>query len=301
MNDYNYGFMFNEIIIEDGVFTKKFKNSYGKEKINNEIEFYLFLSNNQISFPIPRLIAYDDGILKIEYITNSTTLTNIINKQNMDKYIIKIINLLDNIHNVKKPVNNTVIIQDIITEVETKLVDRYNNFDWINNSNFNAIHSVNNIPINNINYYINLIKNKLTVSFKERNYYNLIHGDTHLGNIILDYDSRVLFIDPRGYFGNSKLFGLYEYDYAKLMFGLSGYSVFDEMNINELNIKNNNLEIEFIKQYEHVFENSLFNEETTLLCLSIWLGNNSCFVDVNKKITSLMIALYYCEKFISKF
>ena len=108
------------------------------------------------------------------------------------------------------------------------------------------------------------------------------------------------FIDPRGYFGNSKLFGLYEYDYAKLLFGLSGYSIFDNIIINELNIINDNVEIDFIKDYEYIFETGKFDKITILLCLSIWLGNNSCFSNINKKITSLMIAYYYCEKYLDK-
>jgi predicted unusual protein kinase regulating ubiquinone biosynthesis (AarF/ABC1/UbiB family) len=131
----------------------------------------------------------------------------------------------------------------------------------------------------------------------ERNYYNLIHGDTHLGNILIDENQQIYFIDPRGYFGETKLFGLYEYDYAKLMFGISGYSIFDTMEIAELDIKDGNINIEFIKKYEYVFTN-MFDEITTLFCLSIWLGNNSCFTSINKKITSLMIAYYYCEKYL---
>ena len=85
------------------------------------------------------------------------------------------------------------------------------------------------------------------------------------------------------------------------MFGLSGYSFFDNLQINELVIKDNNIEIEFIKKYEFIFETELFDNIIKLLCLSIWLGNNSCFIDINKKITSLMIAYYYCEKYIDKF
>ena len=127
--------------------------------------------------------------------------------------------------------------------------------------------------------------------------YNLIHGDTHLGNILLDENDQLYFIDPRGYFGSSKLFGLYEYDYAKLLFGISGYSVFDNMKIDDLCIKDNNITIDFIKNHEHVFKEGLFDEVTTLLCLSIWLANNNCFSNVNKKITSIMIAFYYCEKY----
>ena len=36
-------------------------------------------------------------------------------------------------------------------------------------------------------------------------------------------DNEIIFIDPRGYFGNTKLYGLKQYDFAKLLFGLSGY------------------------------------------------------------------------------
>jgi hypothetical protein len=46
------------------------------------------------------------------------------------------------------------------------------------------------------------------------------------------------------------------------------------------------------------FETGKFDKITILLCLSIWLGNNSCFSNIHKKITSLMIAYYYCEKYL---
>ena len=144
-----------------------------------------------------------------------------------------------------------------------------------------------------------MIHRKLSVYLDGRDYYNLIHGDIHLGNVLLD-DEQIYFIDPRGYFGQSKLFGPYEYDYAKLLFGLSGYSVFDNIIVNELNIINGNFEIDFIKEYEYIFESGEFDNPTILFCLSIWLSNNSCFSNINKKITSLMIAYYYCEKYLYK-
>ena len=88
-------------------------------------------------------------------------------------------------------------------------------------------------------------------------------------------------------------------DFAKLLFGLSGYSVFDNMNIEKLNINDDNLNIEFIKNYEYVFQNNSFDEITKLFSLSIWLGNNSCFLNVKKKFLSLMISFYYCEKYLN--
>lgn len=297
MNQDNYGFAFNNITVNNDVVNKQSKNSYGNVKINNEIEFYLYVIKNKVKFPMPRLINYADGFLSIEYIRDSSTLTKKVNSTNVYEYINKIETFLKCMHLIQRPVSFDTIRVDLDIELSKKIMDRFNEYDWTSNAQFNSITSVNGIKIKNILYYSDLIKSTLFSHLKPRDYYNLIHGDVHLGNILLDKNDDIYFIDPRGYFGESKLFGLYEYDYAKLLFGLSGYSIFDEMNITELKIIDNNLEIEFIKQHEYIFENKLFDKVATLLCLSIWLGNNSCFSNINKKITSLMIAYYYCEKY----
>jgi hypothetical protein len=299
MNENNYGFVFNDITIKGNVLNKKAKNSLGKIKINNEIFFYMYIFNNNIDFPMPKLLNHEDGNLSIQYIKDSSTMTNIINSSNVNEYIDKIKNLLNNIHSIQKPVTLEIIKKDLFIELNKKIIDRFNEYDWHSNSSYNSINSVNNVEIKSIFYYCEKIQNKLLDYLKNRSQYNLIHGDVHLGNILIDNNEEIYFIDPRGYFGDSKLFGLYEYDYAKLLFGLSGYSVFDNMDICELNIINSNIDIEFIKKYEFIFDkNDVFDSVTILLSLSIWLGNNSCFSNINKKITSLMIALYFCEKYI---
>lgn len=297
MNNNNYGFCFNNIIIKDNVFHKISKNKYGKMKINNEIYFYVFINKNNIDFSIPKLINHTDGHISIEYISQASILTNKINKHNITYYIDKIKKHINIIHKIKQNISYKTITRDIHVEFNKKIIKRYNEFDWNSCPQYCSIHFVNNVKIKNINEYIQIIQNKIGIYLQGRDYYNLIHGDIHLGNILEDND-KLYFIDPRGYFGETKLFGLYEYDYAKLMFGLSGYSVFDNMNIDKLDIEDNNITIDFIKDYEYVFQNELFNKTTTIICLSIWLANNSCFLDINKKITSLMIAFYYCEKYL---
>ena len=297
MNINNYGFTFNNITIQDNIFRKDYKNLIGKQKINNEINFYLYIINNHIDFPIPKLLEYQDGCLSIEYINNSCTLTNKIDTVNSYEYITKIKQKLAIIHTIKKQVSFDVIQKDLYIEVHKKVLDRFTEFDWESNFLYNSIKSVNGLKIKDINYYSNIIRIELTECLKDRKHYNIIHGDTHLGNILLDINDNLIFIDPRGYFGETLLFGLYEYDYAKLLFGLSGYSAFDNMIINKLEINNNNIEIDFIKNYEYIFDTNNFDKITILFCLSIWLGNNSCFSNINKKITSLMIAYYYCEKY----
>lgn len=299
MNEQNYGFRFNDITINDEYVFKSPKNAFGKIKINNEIEFFLYIISNNINFPIPKLLYHNNGEMKIQYIKNSETLTNVISNLNINYYVEKIKEHLNGLHVIKIPINRNTLLNDVIIETYKKPIDRFNEFNWRENELYNSIHSVNNIKIRNIYDYCDIIKTKTIEYLKEREHYSLIHGDTHLGNILRNNRDELFFIDPRGYFGESKLFGLCEYDYAKLMFGLSGYSKFDNMIINDLSIVNNNITIDFIKEYEPVFENKSFDKTTILLCLSIWLANNSCFLDINKKITSLMIAYYYCEKYIS--
>jgi hypothetical protein len=296
MNENNYGFIFNDITINDGVFNKNAKNSLGKMKINNEIEFYLYIMNNNILFSLPKLLSYNDGNLSIEYISNSSTLTTKIDKTNFVYYVDRIKKNISNIHAYQQPVEFSIIERDLNIELKKKAIDRFNEFDWDSNLLYKSIHSVNNVKIKDLNYYCNIIHDKLISYLSNRNHYNLIHGDIHLGNIMIDEKDNIYFIDPRGYFGESKLFGICEYDYAKLMFGLSGYSAFDNSRIDVLNIVDGNIDIDFIKEYEYIFESKTFDKIMVLFCLSIWLANNSCFSNINKKITSLMIAYYYCEK-----
>jgi len=60
--------------------------------------------------------------------------------------------------------------------------------------------------------------------------YNFCHGDLNGSNIMVNPESNdVKFIDPRGYFGNTKLYGWKEYEYSKLLYCLSGYDDFNNL------------------------------------------------------------------------
>jgi thiamine kinase-like enzyme len=186
MNLNNYGFVFNNITINNNNFIKQSKNLYGKIKINNEIDFYLYIIKNNICFPMPKLENYKDGYLSIEYIEKSSTLTNKITKINIYEWINKIKNLLNVIHNIQNPVIFNTIKRDLHIELNKKILDRFNEYEWHSNILFNSINTVNNVKIKDIFYYSDIIKSKVISHLNNRNYYNLIHGDIHLGNILLD-------------------------------------------------------------------------------------------------------------------
>jgi fructosamine-3-kinase len=297
MNTDNYGYAFNNIKIHNGTVIKSAKNKYGKRKIQNEIEFYKYIISNNIQFPIPTIIDTDcnNAVFIMEYLRDHCIATKKIGNANI---IQPIMNHLHRLHtHFVLDVSRETYIQQLHIETNKKIIDRYNDTDWNTIWKTNTITHVNNTAIHDVHYYIQKINLHIysIIDSYSKYQFSLIHGDAHLGNILI-LDDDIRFIDPRGYFGDMKLYGIKEYDAAKLLFGLSGYSVFDEMTIENVNIQNGNIEIDFIDNYLQIYDSPLFSNYEKLLSLTIWLGNNSMFSSTIKKLYSLLIAYYICEK-----
>ena len=61
--------------------------------------------------------------------------------------------------------------------------------------------------------------------------FNIIHGDPTFNNLLISNDNHVTFIDPRGLFGSSVIYGDKDYDWAKLYYSLVGnYDAVNEGN-----------------------------------------------------------------------
>eukprot|EP00854_Cymbomonas_tetramitiformis_P010078 gene10078-11929_t len=294
MYHYNYGFINNEFIIEDDIIIKKSKRN--AKSFQNEINWYEFILKNNVIFPIPKIKSINSNEIKMEYLCNYKPLTY----STIGKYYDIIDMHLELLHSFdKKQISKTEYIHLIKLECYDKILDRYCQTDWGSILEIEDIMYVNDVKIHDIHYNVNKIFDKLCNIVNNLSNHELcvIHGDTHLGNILIK-DDDVKFIDPRGHFGTSDIYGIKEYDYAKLLFGISGYSVFDNMDISSFNIIQTNFKIDFIDKYHIIFENGRFDTFTKLIALTIWLANNSNFISIHKKTTSLMIALYICELYL---
>ena len=107
--------------------------------------------------------------------------------------------------------------------------------------------------------------------------------------------------DPRGYFGNLPTpYGLPQYDHAKIAFALSGYDLFDTMDIQELDIRDGNISIPLnpISWKKEILES--MDEITRLFFISAWLGNAHSFAERNpaKAVCSYLYALYIATIFL---
>ena len=293
-----YGSNFNILYLNDDktLILKKTINNYGINKLKYEINFYKFILNNKINLPIPIIYYHNDDSIIMNYINND--------KQENINYFDIIIKNLENLHNFQKiKINKNYYKQLLFEETIIKITERYDIIKHIINKY--KILSVNNVKILNFNEIINKLTEKLNLYIDTLDNYILepIHGDPQYNNIIFQ-KNQIYFIDPKGTFGSSQIYGIKEYDIAKIFFSLSGYYKFDNMifdnDINKINIENDNLNIDFINMpYFDKYQNKDKNDNNNVdfikyLFISIWLSNSHMFINQPiKLIYSYYIALYF--------
>lgn len=343
----NYGYIYNEFIIDNSrnIIVKRLRteNKDGKMKLQKEIDFYTSLTTHNIPEPFvfPRLysttINGSVGIpeLHIQYFPDHEALTDRFpyasasgsGSASASRTIIReILDCIAPLHTYspRLQITDKEYNDAIRTECYDKIVERFHSVNW--GEDIERLNYVNGVKVRPFLEYANMVKDRViaaaAATTSEGRYFTFIHGDTHLGNILVPKSARsdapkYVFIDPRGYFASYDAYGDKHYDYAKLLFGISGYSRFDQMMIQHCDIGPAsdadadalNIQIPFIDEYAHIYESlddpewkstvpEITSEFTRLISLSIWLGNNSTFVSPHKKLMSLMIARYLCERFI---
>ncbi len=287
-----YGSNFNILYhdINNSIIIKKTINEYGINKLKNEILFYNFIKNNNINFNIPIIYNYNYDTITMKYIKQNKLI-------NFDYFNI-IIDNLNNLHNYNNIIVDKYYYKKILLE-ETiiKIKERFSIIKDIIDEKTNDILYVNNIKLLEFDIIIEKINNYLDIyinNFIHEYKLQPIHGDPQYNNIIFD-NHDIFFIDPKGYFGSSLIYGIKEYDIAKLFFSLSGYEVFDNMIFNDLIINNHNLNVDFI----NIPNFNLYNSNSELikyLFITIWLSNAHIFIkQPYKVIYSFYIGLYFAS------
>jgi hypothetical protein len=196
-------------------------------------------------------------------------------------------------------VSKKIFYESLIIETYSKLKERILEINLIIEQ-YSYIKRVNGISIISFDTALEIINYKIKKYIDSLSSYSLslIHGDCQFNNILYNtITNHICFIDPRGYFGNQLLFGIKEYDYAKIRFALSGYDIFDNMDIQTLDIQDDNININI--QSLLIMDNIFNNDIITVLTLSIWLGNSHCFKNnISKALVSYFYSLYLCTLYL---
>ena len=359
----NYGFIHNEFVIDTSrnIIVKRLRktipeNKDGKMKLQKEIGFYTSLMSHKIPEPFvtPRIYSTTttgdarDALpeLHIQYFPDHEALTERFPYTPAAPasaslgVIREILDCISPLHtqSPRLQITDKEYNDAIRMECYDKIVERFQSVKWEEDiyPDIGRLNYVNGLRVRPFSEYADIIKERVgaaaaaaaaAASACGGRFFTFIHGDPHLGNILVpkhadadaddaDHPPRYVFIDPRGYFASYDAYGDKHYDYAKLLFGISGYSRFDQMMIHNCDIGAADdadsslcIQIPFIDETARIYEYlddpewqsgapELTNELTRLISLSIWLGNNSTFVSPEKKLTSLMIARYLCERFL---
>ena len=294
-----YGSNFNLITIEDDILIKQSLNEYGHSKLKTETQFYKYLQEMQIQFKMPKIILLDEinNVIKMEYMHNYIELYKIygsLTYNTQQDILNKIYDYLNTLHLHVHAVSKTQLYSDVINETQIKIngrittvkhiIDKYSFITHVNNIKLKTLGEIKMKINSNVMNYLNKL---------DKYEYTIIHGDCQFNNILINVETQdIIFIDPRGYFGDTSIFGLKEYDIAKIYFALSGYGKFDCSSIYELNIENNNINIDLDIQFD--IEILIKQPFIASLMASIWLGNSHMFINNEAKcITSYFISILF--------
>lgn len=245
------------------------KNLAGRTKLTREILFY----NCVNTLRVPRVLSM-----------HPLTIEEIQGRQATADDYQSIIKALDDFHAANKIAGDPTEL--IRYEIYEKIKDRYEASGlkpWI------IPRTVNGVKIRRFSEALEFFR---TVKIPPASMC-MIHGDPHFGNIIVDEQGPV-FIDPRGSFGGKALYGVPEYDIAKVHLSLSGYNDFETL-VPDVRVVDGNMSIP-IGMHPRALQ---VGRLTALFLASIWLANAPGFRD-ERAIISHYYALYMFELLVKK-
>jgi GTP:adenosylcobinamide-phosphate guanylyltransferase/thiamine kinase-like enzyme len=227
---------FNRVIFTDTIVEKVPLDKTGIDLAKKEKNWYNFVIRNNYS-NIPKVYSFDP--FQIERLESISLVDNNISYENKSTILKNIVKAIKDLHSlveeervdersvyknyIEKTYERVLIVQDLIPFIENEFI------------------KINGKKCRNIFKSFDLIK----LNYKDfiPNKFNLIHGDTTFSNVIIDNNFNTFLIDPRGYFGETSLFGDVDYDWAKLYYSIKGnYDQFNSNNF-ELKILDNEVEL----------------------------------------------------------
>jgi choline kinase len=215
---------FNKIHFLDNAVIKECINNNYLNLLKNEIEWYKKVPNEFH----PKFGEYQKDLGNKYIMENLSSWKSLKDYYEEDKSILKtVISKVNLFHELESIlVSKKNVFKDFKIEFYSKVLKRLSNVKGI-------------LISYNKNEIKKILKNALKYLLNEinTNKYYLIHGDLNGSNILVSKNRDIKFIDPRGYFGKTKLYGPKEYDLAKLSYFLHGY---DYLNDNRFIYEENN-------------------------------------------------------------
>lgn len=263
---------FNKLEIDEGTVTKIPANEYGEKISKDEINWYKKIEEDNVDF-IPKIYSYNP--LRMQKINGDHIFNYDISELEKRKVLENVVQCLKKLHSLKNKIE-----VDCVSVMDTYLNKTFERLDKIRElvpfaDQENII--INGTNCKNIFFNKDKLKEKIESIFPKE--FSFIHGDCTFSNMLMNKEKNIYLIDPRGYFGNTKLYGDEDYDWAKLYYSICGdYDKFNRKRF-FLRINKDCIDIEIEsngwKEQEEYFFNLIGNEKQEkikLLHAIIWLS-----------------------------
>lgn len=246
---------FNAVELHDSFVRKYPLNAQGASLIAKEIAWYKEIFDQKVDVEVPKVfpsLSNDEMIMsRVDGCSIYKMFSDVTHhkKETVQLEIVEsIMEMLGHLHSVKFEQRNSQIIQDVKKEAYDKLLARYDEIKDVIAAFGTNIKVVNGLELyeTDIKRVVQDLFGAICYHYKDLTEYSLIHGDLQMSNSMVKYNDHrhVVFIDPRGYFGNTVNYGLPDYDIAKVLYSMSGYDLFNYST--SFHIKNlTDTEIEF--------------------------------------------------------
>lgn len=208
---------FNSIDFNGDIVTKRGITEQGEKIAIDEIGWYKHVQNLGYE-NIPQIYNYKPLTMKRVQGKNIYEY-DCLTKTQKKEIIVQIIESLIKLHNLEKPIPANK--EDVEENYVTKTFDRLNKVKNLIPFADKEFIKINGKYCKNIFYSEQELQEAVKSVYPET--FHLIHGDCTFSNIMFDtFNMKAILIDPRGYFGKTKLYGDSDYDWAKLYYSLNG-------------------------------------------------------------------------------
>lgn len=285
---------FNSMTVADGKIRKEGIDEQGKKLAVREKAWYKYVSQYD-NVPIPKIYSFDP--FEMEAIDGKNIFDYDFSEKEKKTVLKKIVEELYSLHKHKELPPDAFSLNDAYYSKTMGRLNKIRNLIPLANE---RIITINGKKCRNVFFFQKELKEKIDSLSCE--HFNLIHGDCTFSNMMLRKGVEPVFIDPRGYFGFTELFGDPDYDWAKLYYSVVGnYDQFNlrrfELDIGEeikLSIESNGWE-----QTEEEFFRLLKNvdpDQIKLIHAIIWLSLTTyAWEDYDSICGAFYNGLYYLE------
>ena len=218
---------FNHIEIKDGKLYKIPVDKQGQTLAKREQAWYRMLKDEHFD-NLPEIYGYDP--LCMEEIKGKNIYEyNNIPFEKKQQILKQIVDCLESVHNLRTaPIDKESYRVAYLDKTYDRLKKVRNLVPFADDEYI----TVNGKKCRNI-FYCSDEVNELVMKYIPTEF-KLIHGDCTFSNMMLRNDKDPVLIDPRGYFGNTELYGDEAYDWVKLYYSV--LSNYDQFNLKRFNL-----------------------------------------------------------------